>query len=86
MADDALSVGTAWGACVTAGLAASVPGTIHGRRDISGPALVPWRLHCAWPASKLIIDEGDGHGGDTMMHAWCEATGRHAEKFDSGRG
>src|SRR5690606_10709158 len=42
---------------------AHIPGVlIHGRRDISGPAIVAWRLHKAWPASKLVILD-EGHGG-----------------------
>jgi proline iminopeptidase len=41
---------------------AGIPGVlIHGRRDISGPAIVAWRLHQAWPRSRLVIlDEGHG--------------------------
>ncbi|PVE78880.1 alpha/beta fold hydrolase [Microbacterium testaceum] len=43
---------------------AGIPGVlVHGRRDISGPALTPWRLHHAWPGSRLEIVEEDGHGG-----------------------
>lgn len=41
-----------------------IPGVlIHGRRDISGPALTAWTLHRAWPGSRLEIVEEDGHGG-----------------------
>ncbi|PIO97291.1 prolyl aminopeptidase [Pleomorphomonas carboxyditropha] len=36
---------------------------IHGRRDISGPAITPWALHNHWPASRLVIVESEGHGG-----------------------
>ena len=36
---------------------------IHGRRDISGPAIIAWRLHRSWPASRLHIVESEGHGG-----------------------
>lgn len=36
---------------------------IHGRRDISGPAITPWQLHSQWPASRLVIVESEGHGG-----------------------
>ena len=36
---------------------------ICGRRDFSGPAITAWRLHKAWPASKLLIMETEGHGG-----------------------
>lgn len=62
-----------------------IPGTlIHGRRDISGPAVIAWRLHQAWPGSELIIDEGEGHGGDAMVEAWCDANTRHADRIDAG--
>lgn len=40
---------------------------IHGRRDISGPAITAWRLHQLWPASRLCIVESDGHGGPQSM-------------------
>jgi proline iminopeptidase len=50
-----------------AGELAGVPTTlIHGRRDISGPTITPWRLHRALGTSHLEIIEGDGHGGPTM--------------------
>ncbi|WP_308699669.1 alpha/beta fold hydrolase [Kytococcus sedentarius] len=53
---------------------AGIPATlIHGRRDISSPAITPWRLHRAWPGSQLILDEGDGHGGATMVEHWRAA-------------
>jgi proline iminopeptidase len=42
---------------------AGIPGVlIHGRRDISGPAVTAWQLHRAWPGSELIILD-EGHGG-----------------------
>lgn len=63
---------------------AGVPATlIHGRRDISGPAVIPWRLHQAWPGSELIIDEGEGHGGSAMVEAWTAANTRHADRLSS---
>jgi proline iminopeptidase len=40
---------------------------IHGRRDISGPAITAWRLHRRWPASRLRIVESEGHGGPISM-------------------
>jgi proline iminopeptidase len=55
-----------------------IPATlIHGRRDVSGPAVIPWRLHRSWPASELILVEHDGHGGPEMVKAWREANQRH---------
>lgn len=45
-------------------LIAHIPAVlIHGRRDISSPALTAWKLHNAWPASRLVIVESEGHGG-----------------------
>jgi proline iminopeptidase len=42
---------------------AGIPGVlIHGRRDISSPPIVAWRLHKAWPQSKLVLLD-EGHGG-----------------------
>ena len=47
---------------------ADVPGwLIHGRLDVSSPLDGPWRIHQAWPGSELIIVDGEGHGGATMM-------------------
>jgi proline iminopeptidase len=40
---------------------------IHGRRDISGPAIIPWELHQRWPASSLTIVEDEAHGGNQQM-------------------
>lgn len=51
-----------------------IPGTlIHGRRDISGPAVIAWTLHRHWPGSILLINEGDGHGGISMVEHWDRA-------------
>jgi proline iminopeptidase len=51
-----------------------IPGTlIHGRRDISSPAVTAWDVHRGWSGSKLIIDEGDGHGGGSMVEQWRAA-------------
>ncbi len=51
-----------------------IPGIlIHGRRDISSPAVTAWRLHHGWPASTLVIDEGDGHAGRSMGEHWRSA-------------
>lgn len=53
---------------------AEVPGVlIHGRRDISSPAITPWTLHRAWPNSKLIIVEDEGHGGEQEMQLTARA-------------
>ena len=51
-----------------------IPGMlIHGRRDISGPAATAWQLHRHWPGSQLLINDGDGHGGTTMVEQWDKA-------------
>jgi proline iminopeptidase len=61
-----------------------IPATlIHGRLDVSGPAVVAWQLHRAWPASELIIDEGEGHGGVSMVDAWTAANTHHADRLGS---
>ncbi|ATG52443.1 alpha/beta hydrolase [Brachybacterium vulturis] len=72
-----------WGASPGAGLLggmprlAGIPGVlIHGRRDVSGPALTAWELHRAWPDSELVLVEEEGHGGPLMVDAWREALGR----------
>jgi proline iminopeptidase len=58
-----------------------IPATlIHGRRDISGPVVVAWRLHRSWPCSELIVHEGEGHGGPAMVEAWCDANTRYADR------
>lgn len=46
---------------------------IHGRRDISSPVVTAWRLHRSWPGSRLVVDEGDGHGGASMAERWRAA-------------
>lgn len=39
---------------------------IHGRLDVSGPLATAWELHRALPESRLVVVEGEGHGGSTM--------------------
>lgn len=46
---------------------------IHGRRDISSPVITAWELQRRWPSSKLMVDEGDGHGGMSMVTLWRNA-------------
>jgi proline iminopeptidase len=46
---------------------------IHGRYDVSGPLDTAWDLHRAWPASRLVVLEDAGHGGDSMTAAMIEA-------------
>ena len=40
---------------------------------MSGPAITPWRLHRAWPGSRLEIVESEGHGGPIEMELTREA-------------
>jgi proline iminopeptidase len=61
---------------------AGIPSTlIHGRRDVSGPVIVAWRVHRGWAGSELIVDEQAGHVGGAMVDAWCEANARHADRI-----
>lgn len=61
-----------------------IPATlVQGRRDISSPAVTAWRLHQAWPGSRLLIDEGDGHGGASMLEHWSAANEELARQHSS---
>lgn len=63
---------------------AGIPGVlIHGRRDVSGPAVTAWELHQRWPDSKLVIDESDGHGGNSMVETWASANNELAELLET---
>ena len=60
---------------------AGIPGVlIHGRYDVSGPAITPWLLHRAWPGSELYIVETEGHGGTREMELTAAAIDRFAER------
>jgi proline iminopeptidase len=51
-----------------------IPGRlIHGRLDVSGPLDSAWRLHRAWPNSKLTILDDVGHGGRALGQACTDA-------------
>lgn len=39
---------------------------IHGRLDVSSPLSIAWRIHRAMPSSRLVVVDGEGHGGGTM--------------------
>lgn len=72
-----------WGAAPGSGLLggmprlAGIPGVlIHGRRDVSGPAITAWELHRAWPGSELVMIEDEGHGGPRMVEQWRAAMAR----------
>ncbi|MGP9709013.1 alpha/beta fold hydrolase [Brachybacterium sp. AOP24-D1-21] len=79
VADWAVPWGGEPGSGLLGGMArlAGIPGVlIHGRRDVSGPALTAWELHRAWPGSELIIVEDEGHGGPLMVEHWRTAVTR----------
>lgn len=51
-----------------------IPGhLIHGRRDISGPVVTPWKVHQGWKSSKLTVIETEGHGGPESAKALAQA-------------
>lgn len=57
---------------------AQVPGVlIHGRHDISSPAVTAWNVHRAWPGSELFV-LGDGHGGQESVAELTRAIARFA--------
>ncbi len=59
---------------------ANIPGVlIHGRFDVSSPLLTAWNLHQAWPDSKLLIIESEGHGGQKMFEEVTRAIARLSE-------
>lgn len=51
---------------------------IHGRHDVSGPVITPWRLHKAMTQSRLIVVETEGHGGAEEMELTTAATDEFA--------
>jgi len=54
---------------VAAGMSrlAAIPAVlIHGRHDVSGPLDTAWRLHQAWPGSRLVVLDDAGHGGGSF--------------------
>lgn len=51
-----------------AGRLAGIPGVlVHGRSDLSGPAITPWELARAWPDAELIVIDNSGHTGSAAM-------------------
>ena len=51
---------------------AGIPGVlIHGRLDLSGPAVTAWEVARAWPGVELLIDDHSGHrGGSEIKRKW----------------
>lgn len=61
-----------------------IPATLlHGRRDVSSPLAVAWKVHRAWPTSRLVIYEEEGHVGLRLLEAVCAANDAHADRLDS---
>jgi proline iminopeptidase len=53
---------------------AHIPGVlIHGKLDVSSPLMTAWRLHQAWPESRLVVIEDEGHGGPRMIEEMVNA-------------
>jgi proline iminopeptidase len=63
-----------------------IPGyLIHGRRDVSGPVVTPWRLHQRWHSSRLVVVESEGHGGPESMAALTQVVEEIAATDSIGR-
>lgn len=56
---------------------------VHGRADVSSPLVTAWRLAQRWPAARLVVLEGDGHGGADMTTAWEAANAELVERCAS---
>lgn len=54
---------------------------IHGRLDVSGPLRTAWQAHRRWSGSRLVVDEGEGHGGSAMVNAWRQANDDMASRL-----
>jgi proline iminopeptidase len=54
---------------------AGIPGVlIHGRVDLSGPAVTAWEIARAWPGVELLIDDHSGHQGSDIKRDWMLGT------------
>jgi proline iminopeptidase len=63
------------------GRLSGIPGIlIHGRLDIGGPLVTPWRLHQNWPGSELLVVGEAGHDARDpgMAESIVTATDRFA--------
>lgn len=47
---------------------------VQGKLDVSGPPDVAWKLHKAWPGSRFVLIDDEGHGGVQMVEAVVAAT------------
>jgi proline iminopeptidase len=71
------------------GRLAGIPGIlIHGRLDIGGPLVTPWRLHRHWPESQLVVVDEAGHDARDpgMTGAIVAATDRFRVRSAPGDG
>lgn len=59
---------------------------IHGRLDVSAPLQTAWKVQRRWPGSRLVVGEGEGHGGSTMVERWLQANDEMARRFLPGSG
>lgn len=61
---------------------AGIPGVLlHGRADLSSPALSAWELSRRWPDAELQLFRGAGHKGDDAMgRAMVAALDRFADR------
>lgn len=55
---------------------AGVPGVlVHGRNDVSGPAITAWEVAQAWPGAELHVIGDAGHtGSETMRRILADAS------------
>ncbi|WP_324193785.1 prolyl aminopeptidase [Nocardia otitidiscaviarum] len=53
---------------------------IQGKLDVSGPAATAWELHKAWPGSRFVLIDDEGHGGPAMIQAMMRAIAAFAEQ------
>ncbi|GAB2657266.1 prolyl aminopeptidase [Saccharopolyspora gloriosae] len=58
---------------------AGIPGVlVHGRRDVSSPPDIAWRLARAWPDADLRLIDDAGHGGGAVAAELVAVTDRFA--------
>lgn len=56
---------------------------IHGRNDISSPALTAWMMHQKLPGSKLLIIEDEGHVGGELKAVWGKEVNKILHKLNA---
>lgn len=58
---------------------AGIPGAlVHGRKDVSSPPDIAWRLARAWPDAQLRLIDDAGHGGGAVAAELVAVTDRFA--------